>query len=119
MGIVDDHVNRTIRGCVDVADTSDSFEKDFFYFVDADYPDQTILSDRIDVDEPSGGWGLNLDSVTSPGDTDQVIEHFSQVTLFMRQQQEQTTEEEKPFLWTVRGPYHGYNMHFFDTVERK
>lgn len=89
-----------------------SFEKDFFYFVDADDPDQTILSDRIDVDEPSGGWGLNLESVTSPGDTDQVIEHFSQAISFTQQQQEQTTEEEKPFLWTVRGQYHSYNMHF-------
>ena len=89
-----------------------SFEKEFFYFVDADDPDQIILSDQIDVDEPSGGWGLNLESVTSHGDTDQVIEHFSQAISFTRQQQEQTTEGEKPFLWTVRGQYHGYNMHF-------
>ncbi len=89
-----------------------SFEKEFFYFEDADDPDQTILSDRIDVDEPSGGWGLNLDSVISHGNTDQVIEHFSQAISFMRQQQEQTTAEGKPFLWTVRGQYHGYNMHF-------
>ena len=90
-----------------------SFEKDFLYFVDADNPDQIILSDRIDVQEPEDGWGLRLTSTVNGSSARRVMEHFFQANEFMKQQDGgEKAGEQRRFLWKVRGRYHDYNMHF-------
>lgn len=92
-----------------------TFEDDFLYFAAEDDPEQIILSDTIDLNEPEGGWGNTLDSIVRKGDQyDRVIDHFYK--MYRHTVHQQLGKRNRPFLWKVQGMYHYYNMEFLKVL---
>jgi len=98
-----------------LVDTNITWERDLMYFTHKDDDSVVALSDLVDTAEPKNGWGMEVTTISSrTGGKERLVKDFSKVYDFTVLQQ--NGAESKPFLWSVKGKYHEYNMHMLKSL---
>ena len=92
-----------------------TWERDLMYFTDKDDDSVVAISDLVDTTEPKNGWGMEVTTASSrkAGKT-MLARALKKVYDYTVLQQNGT--ESRPFLWTVKGKYHEYNMHMLKSL---
>lgn len=82
-------------------DRNMTFRNDLLYFVDANNESEVVVSDVVDHEEPSGGWGIQLMS-----GVETILQDFSTLHNYTVQQHHGAVG--RPFQWKVRANFFHY-----------
>ncbi|EJK59526.1 hypothetical protein THAOC_20236 [Thalassiosira oceanica] len=85
------------------------------YFTDKDDDSVVTLSDLVDTTEPKNGWGMKVTTMSSrKAGKDMLMKDLLKVYDYTVLQQ--NGSESKPFMWSIKGKYHEYNMHMLQSL---